>query len=88
MEVARQAECEGRPFFLPQDESSAWAWLPLGARDSFAVPAIRSGAAGQSPESGSPSAPPPLVSPASAAPTNRRWPRTRSRWPLVRRDRA
>jgi DNA-binding PucR family transcriptional regulator len=40
-EVARQAECEGRPFFLPQDESGAWAWLPLGARGSFAVPTMR-----------------------------------------------
>jgi DNA-binding PucR family transcriptional regulator len=45
MAVARQAECEGRPFFLPQDESGAWAWLPLGASGSFAVPAVRSGAA-------------------------------------------
>jgi DNA-binding PucR family transcriptional regulator len=25
--------------FLPQDESCAWAWLPLGARDTFTVPA-------------------------------------------------
>jgi hypothetical protein len=24
----------GRPLFLPQDESSAWAWLPLGVRDT------------------------------------------------------
>jgi DNA-binding PucR family transcriptional regulator len=38
-EVAVQAGCEGRPVFLPQDESCAWAWLPLGARDTFAVPA-------------------------------------------------
>ena len=43
-EVARRAACEGRPIFLPQDESSAWAWLPLGARDTFAVPALRGGA--------------------------------------------
>ncbi|HEX6677925.1 MAG TPA: helix-turn-helix domain-containing protein [Actinomycetes bacterium] len=43
-EVARRAECEGRPIFLPQDESSAWAWLPLGARDDFAAP-LRRGAA-------------------------------------------
>jgi len=43
-EVARRAACEGRPIFLPQDESSAWAWLPLGARDAFAVPALRGGA--------------------------------------------
>ncbi len=25
----------GRPLFLPQDESSAWAWLPMGARDAL-----------------------------------------------------
>jgi DNA-binding PucR family transcriptional regulator len=49
MAVAGQAECEGRPFFLPQDESGAWAWLPLGARDSFAVPAARSGATREQP---------------------------------------
>ena len=35
---------EARPNFLPQDESSSWAWLPLGARDTFAVPALRGGA--------------------------------------------
>jgi hypothetical protein len=35
VEVARRAGCEGRPIFLPQDESSAWAWLPLGATDTF-----------------------------------------------------
>jgi len=45
-EVARRAGCEGRPIFLPQDERSAWAWLPLGARDAFAVPTQRGGAAG------------------------------------------
>jgi hypothetical protein len=44
MAVARQAECEGRPFFLPQDESGAWAWLPLGARGSFTVPTMRGAA--------------------------------------------
>lgn len=38
-EVARQAECEGRPIFLPQDESSAWAWLPFGARTARTDPA-------------------------------------------------
>jgi DNA-binding PucR family transcriptional regulator len=38
VEVARQAECDGRPIFLPQDESCAWAWLPLGARNSLAGP--------------------------------------------------
>jgi PucR C-terminal helix-turn-helix domain/GGDEF-like domain len=45
-EVARQADCQGRPIFLPQDEASAWAWLPLGARDSFAVPTWRGGGRG------------------------------------------
>jgi hypothetical protein len=34
--VATQASCAGEPFFLPHDESSAWAWLPLGIRDTFA----------------------------------------------------
>jgi hypothetical protein len=38
IEVAGQAECQGRPIFLPQDESCAWAWLPVGARDTFALP--------------------------------------------------
>jgi DNA-binding PucR family transcriptional regulator len=45
MEMARQAACKGRPFFLPQDESSAWAWLPLGASDSFTIPTMRGVAA-------------------------------------------
>jgi PucR-like helix-turn-helix protein len=27
--------CAGDPVFLPCDESSAWAWLPLGIRDTF-----------------------------------------------------
>jgi hypothetical protein len=31
-EVAAEARCDGRPLFVPQDEFSAWAWLPLGAR--------------------------------------------------------
>jgi hypothetical protein len=33
--VAAQTACSGDPFFLPRDESSAWAWLPLGIRDTF-----------------------------------------------------
>jgi DNA-binding PucR family transcriptional regulator len=45
VEVARRAACDSRPLFVPQDESSAWAWLPLGGRDSFAVAAARVGAA-------------------------------------------
>jgi PucR C-terminal helix-turn-helix domain/GGDEF-like domain len=35
VKLARHAGCEGRPLFLPQDETSAWAWLPLGARNTF-----------------------------------------------------
>jgi DNA-binding PucR family transcriptional regulator len=34
-EMARQAGLEGKPIFLPQDESSAWAWLPLGPKTAF-----------------------------------------------------
>jgi DNA-binding PucR family transcriptional regulator len=46
-EVADQAGCQERPVFLPQDESSAWAWLPLGAQDHFArLPASASAADG------------------------------------------
>ena len=33
--VAAKAACTGDPVFLPRDESSAWAWLPLGVRDRF-----------------------------------------------------
>jgi hypothetical protein len=33
--AAGQAACHGDPLFLPCDESSAWAWLPLGSRDTF-----------------------------------------------------
>jgi DNA-binding PucR family transcriptional regulator len=35
-EVAGHAACAADPVFLPRDESSAWAWLPLGIRDTFA----------------------------------------------------
>jgi len=34
-EMAEQAACSSDPVFLPRDESSAWAWLPLGIRDTF-----------------------------------------------------
>jgi hypothetical protein len=40
-ELARQAACPGRPMFVPQDESCAWAWLPLGDRPVFPVPTVR-----------------------------------------------
>jgi hypothetical protein len=33
--VAAETACSGDPVFLPRDESSAWAWLPLGSRDTF-----------------------------------------------------
>jgi DNA-binding PucR family transcriptional regulator len=33
--VAGKAACGGDHLFLPRDESSAWAWLPLGIRDTF-----------------------------------------------------
>ena len=37
--VAHRAGCEARPVFVPQDDACAWAWLPLGARDTFTPPA-------------------------------------------------
>jgi hypothetical protein len=46
-EVAVQAACAGDPLFLPRDETSAWAWLPLGIRDTFAcAPASTAGVDG------------------------------------------
>jgi len=36
--IATQTSCGGTPVFLPRDESSAWAWLPLGIRDRFSAP--------------------------------------------------
>jgi DNA-binding PucR family transcriptional regulator len=33
--VASRAALEADPLFVPRDESSAWAWLPLGIRDTF-----------------------------------------------------
>jgi hypothetical protein len=33
--IATQITPGGDPVFLPRDESSAWAWLPLGIRDRF-----------------------------------------------------
>jgi hypothetical protein len=38
-QVAGKAACSGDPVFLPRDEASAWAWLPLGIRDTFGTPA-------------------------------------------------
>jgi hypothetical protein len=39
-EIAAEADCEGPPVFVPQDEFCAWAWLPLGGRRDIAVPAL------------------------------------------------
>jgi hypothetical protein len=33
--VAEKLASSGDPLFLPRDESSAWAWLPLGIHDTF-----------------------------------------------------
>jgi DNA-binding PucR family transcriptional regulator len=43
-ELARTVSGEGQPLFLPQDEFSAWAWLPLGDSKTFATPAPSSSA--------------------------------------------
>jgi DNA-binding PucR family transcriptional regulator len=42
--VAGKAAGGGDPVFLPRDESSAWAWLPLGIRDKFDAAAATAGA--------------------------------------------
>ena len=42
--VAVRAACCGDPVFLPRDESSAWAWLPLGIRDTFDAAGASAGA--------------------------------------------
>src|SRR5215469_2355484 len=47
-EVAVQAGCAGRPVVIPQDESSAWAWFPLGTSHSFPAQAATAGIAGGS----------------------------------------
>jgi PucR C-terminal helix-turn-helix domain/GGDEF-like domain len=33
--IAAETACGGDPVFVPRDEASAWAWLPLGIRDRF-----------------------------------------------------
>ena len=45
--VAAKVAGSGDPVFLPRDESSAWAWLPLGIRDRFdAAGAVAAGVDG------------------------------------------
>ena len=39
-ELAAEAHCDGRPMFVPQDEFSAWAWMPLGARRDVVLPGM------------------------------------------------
>jgi DNA-binding PucR family transcriptional regulator len=46
-EMAAEAHCDGRPIFVPQDESSAWAWLPLGGRSDIALPGISTKSSGE-----------------------------------------
>jgi PucR C-terminal helix-turn-helix domain/GGDEF-like domain len=41
--VAGQAASSGDPVFAPRDECTAWAWLPLGIRDTFDGPASTAG---------------------------------------------
>jgi DNA-binding PucR family transcriptional regulator len=41
-QVAAQTASGADPLFLPRDESSAWAWLPLGIRDRFDAAAASS----------------------------------------------
>jgi hypothetical protein len=41
--VAGKAACSGEPVFLARDVSSAWAWLPLGIRDTFDAAAASTG---------------------------------------------
>jgi DNA-binding PucR family transcriptional regulator len=38
-EIAEQVAGSSDPVFIPRDVSSAWAWLPLGIRDTFTCPA-------------------------------------------------
>jgi PucR C-terminal helix-turn-helix domain/GGDEF-like domain len=38
-EISEQVAGSSDPVFIPRDESSAWAWLPLGIRDTFTCPA-------------------------------------------------
>ncbi len=39
-QVAAQSASGADPLFVPRDESSAWAWLPLGSRDGFDAAAV------------------------------------------------
>ena len=43
--VAARLACGGEPLFVPRDESTAWAWLPLGTREVFDATAVSAAAA-------------------------------------------
>ncbi len=67
--VAAQSASGADPLFLPRDESSAWAWLPLGIRDRF--DAAAASAAAWTATSMSRSATRSRAPPGSASPTSR-----------------
>jgi hypothetical protein len=79
------AGCEGGLFLPGRDQRVGRA--PAGAREPSPSRPPAPAPRGQQPGSGSPSALPARASPASAAPTSRRWARMPSRWPVGRRAR-
>ncbi len=87
-DVARRAGCRDRAIFLPKDESSAWAWLPLGGRDTLAIETP-----GQRPPGAAADIRFALGALGSgvagfAAPTSRLWAPRLSRWPPARPGRS
>ena len=82
--VAGKVACGGDPVFLPRDESSAWAWLPLGIRDTFDAAAASTAGMAWTVTSISPSATRPRARPGSASPTSRPSPPRPSRSPRGR----
>jgi DNA-binding PucR family transcriptional regulator len=48
--VGELAGADGRPLFLPRDESSAWAWLPFGTRGTVASGSAAAWTAGSDPD--------------------------------------
>src|SRR5262249_12909246 len=42
-EVAVQVRCDGKLMFVPQDESTAWAGLPLGGRNDIVLSEVNIG---------------------------------------------
>jgi hypothetical protein len=87
-EVAGQAECEGRPFFLPRTSPAPGPGFRSVPGTASPFRPCAAAVPGQNPGSGLSSAPQLLVSPGSFAPTGRPWAPTPSRWPPARRDGA